>query len=605
MILILGGTTEGKTTAALLDQLDESYLYSTKTRVRQQVKGEMIEGALDEKMLIQLCGNRNIKLLLDASHPFAEVLHRTVSNVARTLGIPSVRIERNYLKLEENDQLRLFGSYDELLEAIRPCGWLNPVLAMTGVQTIDHLKPIWTSRMCFFRILDTEHSRQLATASGIDPEWLVSGTPAIEAEELRNLIRSTGARLLLTKESGESGYFNLKQKIAREMHVPLWVVRRPVLPDYDYMVDSEKELLQLIYRLQKDQLRRDERLREGFTTGSGITACAQTAFIALMTGQFPTNTTIVLPDDTPVYYPVFPCFLESCRAACVVVKDSGDDPDVTHGEELGCEIRLTDKPGKISFKQGKGIGCITLDGLPVPVGEPAINPIPREMMIFVLQWLCAEYEWEGGLEVVPFIPNGEELARRTFNPRVGVVGGLSVLGTTGHLKPFSAEAFLHTIREQIQIALTNHCERIVATSGKRSETLLKPVYCGLPDYAFIHYGNMVGDMLILCKQMAFRKITVGMMLGKAIKLAEGHLNTHSKKTRFHPDFVVQLARECGHPKSVLEQMQELVLANAIPSLIPWTDEEPFYRAVADHARTVCRQVVGRQIELEFILIREK
>ena len=220
----------------------------------------------------------------------------------------------------------------------------------------------------------------------------------------------------------------------------------------------------------------------------------------------------------------------------------------------------------------------------------------------LLQKLRDDYDHEGGLIVTPFIPEGERLAERTFNPRVGVMGGLSVLGTSGRVIPYSTEAFLASLREQMVVARENGCTELVATSGRRSEMILRKQFLHLPDLAFIHYGNLVGETLKLCNELSFRKLTLGMMPGKAIKLAEGHLNTHSRHTSFDPEFAASLAEACGYPDQVTEAVRNLKLANAIAGYIPFSQDEPFYLLVTGKCTAVCRSVLSPRVLFRFILI---
>ena len=603
MILILGGTTEGCKAAGLLDRIGEPYIYSTKTKVCQQVEGRMVHGAMDMAQLAAFCRQEGVRLLLDAAHPFAEALHHTVSEVSRQMNIPMLRFERQYPSLEHQAGVVLFDSFDELIGQLECSADLQPVLALTGVQTIARFKRIWQQRPCFFRILDTDRSWQLGMASGIGPQYLLPSSPAIQPEALDQLVRETGARVLLTKESGESGYFNEKLAVAQKLNIPLWVVRRTEPGRNVICADSIKSLLQQIYRMRKDVLRKSEALRGGFTTGTCVTAAAAAAFGALMTGEFPELSRIVLPDGTVVGFPVFETCRDESEASCVVVKDAGDDPDVTHAAEIGCRVKLVARPG-IRFLRGTGIGLVTMPGLQVGVGEPAINPGPRRMMETAVRNMAAQFAYEGGVELIPFIPQGGELAQRTFNPRVGVAGGLSVLGTTGHIQAFSAEAFLNSLREQVKVAVAAGCTELVATSGKRSENRMRKLLPPLPDVAFIHYGNLVGDMLTVCAELGVGKLHLGMMTGKAVKLGEGQMDTHSKHVRFNADFAVRVAADCNYTDNILQQLSEQTLANAITAFIPFSPDEPFWKRLSELCSEICHRHVGDCIAIDFVLLGE-
>lgn len=601
MILILGGTTEGKLVASLLDDIECNYLYSTRNKVRQKVRGPMIRGTLDAPRMKQLCLDNKVELLIDAAHPFAVGLHQTVHQVSVEIGIKAIRFERNFPRLEEDEMVRAFDTFEAMTEAIGKLHDKSPLLSLTGVQTISHYRDIHSKRPCFYRILDSPLSWDKGIATGMDRQYLLPGPAHLDVAGIKAMVAQTGAKLLTTKESGESGYYQQKVKVARELGIPLWVVRRPVTPELSFTVASQKELLQAIYEWQKETHKSSKSLRSGFTTGSCVTAATKASFCALMEKKWASTTEIQLPDGQKARFPLFPLSLTEKEASCIVIKNSGDDPDVTHAAEIGCHIKLVKQWG-ISLQRGEGIGLVTLPGLQVKVGEPAINPVPRQMLIGILKQLQQEYDYEGGLEVTPFIPEGKKLAKRTFNPRIGVVDGLSVLGTSGRVMPYSLDGFIDAIREQVHVAYETGSPEIVATSGKRSERLLKPAFQHLNDYAYIHFGNFIGETLAVCAQLPFERITLGIMLGKAIKLAEGNLNTHSKHTRFNASFAAQMAQQCGHDDDVVLAISKLKLANAVTDYIPIHADEPFYQLVVEKCQSVCCKILPQKIRFQLILI---
>lgn len=600
MILIFGGTTEGRTAAGLLDLMDEPYLYCTKEPVTQKIKGRMLHGALDQEGITALCQSEGIRLIINAAHPFATHLHQNIHKASNGLAIPVIRMERTYQPLEDDTNIRVFDSFDAMdlaLGAIPP----STILALTGVQTIGHFKRAKGKHALFFRILDTELSWQKACQSGIEMSAILPAPQQITHESLMGMVDRVKPSLLLTKESGESGFFNIKREVANARNIPLWVVRRPEAYDTPYRANSGKELLKTILRLRKEQLKEPNHLRSGYTTGSCVTAAAAGAFTALMQGYFETTQGITLPDGQTITLPLFDGQLNAHDAECVVIKDAGDDPDVTHAAEIGCHIRLVYQPG-INIQRGIGIGMVTLLGLQVAVGEPAINPMPRQMLQQTLTNLASLYGYEGGVVVTPFIPQGEELAQKTFNPRIGVVGGLSILGTSGHVRPYSAEAFLDAIRQQISVAHHHNQQTIVLTAGKRSEQVLQPLYPHLNSTSFVHYGNSVGETIGMCVVAKFGQIIIGMMPGKAIKLAEGHLDTHSKHHTFNAQFAANLAKECGYPEEICAKINGLTLANAIADHIPFSEEEPYYLEVIARCHQVILKIIPPEVDLHLYLI---
>ncbi|PIF02205.1 MAG: precorrin-6x reductase [Draconibacterium sp.] len=602
MILVFGGTTEGKKTAEILDFIEEPYYYSTKTRVNTPLKGKRISGAMETADMISFCRQNEIRLLIDAAHPFAVQLHKNIYKAAQQLEIPVLRYERKYEDLQKLKNITFFDSYEHLSKALLKSDY-HRILSLTGVQTIPALKNVWKNRTCFFRILNTELSRKKAEKSGIPAEYVIPMDPSDDVDELLRLTQKTGADILLSKESGVSGFIESKTKVSNQLNIPLWVVKRPVLPEFNFTIYSEKEFLQKIYVLQKSILKKQGELRSGFTTGTCVAATVKACFIALAEGAFPKSADIFLPDGEKTRFLIFPKSLSEKSAACTVVKNAGDDPDVTHGKEIGCELTLTKQSG-IRFLQGKGIGKVTLPGLQVKVGEPAINPVPRQMITEVLETLADEYELDTGFEVTPFVPEGEELAKQTFNPRVGVVDGISIIGTTGKVKPFSSEAFLATIKYQLSVLHESGLDEVVFTSGKRSENRLRSEFSHLPDTAFIHFGNLVGDSIKAAAQQEINKINLALMFGKAAKLAEGNLNTHSKNVQLNIGFLTQIASELGYPASTIRQIEELKLANALFSILPVEKNRFFYKEIARRCYQVCQALIPEHYVFVFILLIE-
>ena len=320
--------------------------------------------------------------------------------------------------------------------------------------------------------------------------------------------------------------------------------------------------------------------------------------------KFPSEVSVQLPDGSAAVFKIFPEELSKDGASCIVIKDAGDDPDVTHGKEIGCSIRIVNQPG-VRFVRGKGIGMVTMPGLQVNVGEPAINPVPRKMITEMLETLSALYETDCGLEVKPFVPEGEEIAGQTFNSRVGVIGGISIIGTSGKVIPYSNEAFLTTIRYQLSVAGENGLNEIVLTAGKKSENTLKPHFAHLPELAYIHYGNSIGETLQMAANVGFDKINLGLMLGKAVKLAEGHLDTHSHKVSMNIDFISQVARENNYPEETIQELTQQTLANAIPSIITFSSEEPFYKSIAHRCFQVCKEQLNNETTFRLFLLSDK
>ena len=287
-------------------------------------------------------------------------------------------------------------------------------------------------------------------------------------------------------------------------------------------------------------------------------------------------------------------------ATAVVVKDAGDDPDVTNGREIVATVAFSDEPG-IHFLQGEGVGRVTLPGLGLPIGGPAINRVPREMMTRELSALYA-----GGLDVTISVPGGRELAQRTFNPKLGIVDGISIIGTSGIVRPFSNEAFVDAIRREVEVAVAVGAQRLVINSGAKSEAFLKKQYPDLPAQAFVHYGNFIGETLKIAADLKVSKVTMGIMLGKAVKLAEGHLDTHSKSVVMNKAFLKEVAAEAGCSPAAAAAIDRLTLARELWKGLPQDDADRFFPALLGRCRKVCETVYPAGAgELTLILIQEE
>ncbi|WP_075590243.1 cobalt-precorrin-5B (C(1))-methyltransferase CbiD [Labilibacter marinus] len=604
MILVFGGTTEGKKVASLLDWLKEDYIYSTRTPVKYKVGGEQINGELTFEKTASFCVEQEVKVIVDAAHPFAVNVHDNIKQVSLKLDIPILRYSRVFPSYEDEKLVRLFDSYEQMVSAIEAHKSFKIILALTGVQTINHFKSLWDKRDIYFRILDTELSRSKAIETGVDMARVLPEDPKADASVLMDTCKKVGTQLLLSKESGESGLMDAKLQAAKQFNIPLWVVKRPQLPEFDFEVFSDKELLQHIYRLRKTILKKGEDLQSGFTTGVCVAACVKSCLKALQTRRFSKEESVLLESGDKADFIIYDGKLGKNEASCLVIKNSGDDPDVTHAEEIGCSIRLNNS-GKTTFKAGEGVGIVTMPGLQVKVGEPAINPGPRKLIEAQIDSIKKEVNINCGVEISPFVPKGRELAKQTFNPRIGIEGGISILGTTGVLRPFSSEAYVNSIRQYISVAINNQCRRIFLTPGKRSEGFMKAVFSDDLQYAFIHIGNFIGESLEIVAQEKVDEVVLGIMLGKAIKLAEGNLDTHSSKVVFNAEFACNIATRLNYPSEKVNKIKQAKLANEIWEHIPYAKEERFYMEVVRLAKTQCVKVSEVGQSIKFVLFTPK
>ncbi len=282
-------------------------------------------------------------------------------------------------------------------------------------------------------------------------------------------------------------------------------------------------------------------LRPGFTTGSCAAAAAKAAAIKAETGSAPASATITLPAGKQVTFPIE--WDSSGRA--VVIKDAGDDPDCTDGARLTAEVRLTD--GGIAITGGEGVGVVTKPGLGLPVGEAAINPVPRRM----IEQAIAEVTSRGATVIIS-VPGGEEMASHTTNDRLGILGGISILGTTGIVKPFSTAAFRASIVQQIDVAAAQGERHIVLATGSRTEQAARRTYPGADLVTVVEVGDFTGVALKRAAGKPVDLISWFGMVGKVTKLAQGMMMTHFHRSDVSTELLRQAAEAAGSPTAVIE-----------------------------------------------------
>jgi cobalt-precorrin-5B (C1)-methyltransferase len=345
-------------------------------------------------------------------------------------------------------------------------------------------------------------------------------------------------------------------------------------------------------------------LRTGFTTGACAAAATKAALHLLLGGNPLERVALRLPKGDEVSLPVDYCSRFAGSVTCGVKKDAGDDPDITNGMMIYSRVRLEPglQSGEVLFERGEGVGVVTLAGLGIPIGEPAINPVPRAMIQRVASELLLKAGKQGGIAVSISVPGGEKIALKTLNAKLGVLGGLSILGTSGIVVPYSKEAYLESIHQSIRVALDNGCSELVINSGSKSEGFLKALVPSLPDFAFIHYGNWIGETLsMIAVEERCKKVTIGVMLAKATKLAAGNLDTSSRTVGVDPAFLACLALELGYPEALAEQIAALTTIRSLEALLPFRAEEPLYQHLASRCHKICSTLTSG-IDTNFVLM---
>ena len=558
MILVFGGTTEGRKAVEVLEKAGNAYYYSTKTGEQDITlhHGIRLDGALDEEAMRAFCQKHDIRLIVDAAHPFASQLHQTIAQVSETTRIPTIRYERIYPSRDPD--IIWIDDYNKIPHDI------HSLLATTGVQSIAKLKPLEAEGIrIYYRILNRESSIALALKQGAQKEQLCY------YENPQDIPVDTDAILL--KESGVSGGFPEKVEAAKAKGMKVIALKKPETPQSFILVNGPYGLRRAVEKILPEFFP----LHSGLTTGTCATAAAVAATMMLQKNRpsVISEVPVILPDGETIHVPVG---YGEGYAYCI--KEAGDDPDVTNG----IEVRASVKPSDIfKIMGGEGVGRFTLPGFDYPPGETAINKAPREMIRKNLQPFGVP------LTVTISVPQGAEIARRTFNPRLGIEGGISIIGVSGIVEPFSEEAFIDSIRKCMTVAKASGSERVVINSGGKSERYVKALYPDLPRQAFVEYGNYIGETLKMADELDFKEVTLGVMLGKAVKLAAGHLDTHSRKTTMDLGFIQQMLQESG----ITIDISNITLARELWERIPSERLQDFAQTVIRHCTEHCNPLL--------------
>ncbi|MFN4259841.1 MAG: cobalt-precorrin-5B (C(1))-methyltransferase [Gemmataceae bacterium] len=340
--------------------------------------------------------------------------------------------------------------------------------------------------------------------------------------------------------------------------------------------------------------------REGFTTGTAAAAAAKAACLVLLDRGWPETVTIQLPIPRVLEIRINTLEWIEDTARGGVVKDAGDDPDVTHGAEIFATVRRVAEPG-IHLRGGAGVGVITRRGLELPVGSPAINPVPQRMIRQAVADVLGSDHPDPGVEVTLSVPNGAELAQRTFNARLGIVGGISILGTTGIVRAMSTAAWRASVVQAIDVAAANHLEHIVLTTGGRSETFARQLYPDLPEMAFVQMGIFTGVCLKRAAERGVPRVTLGVMIGKLSKIAAGKMQTHVAGNQVDCAFLSQVARALQAPAALADAIAAAHTARHVQELVEeagWTD---FFRQLCALAAEQCAAHAAGQLHVHVIL----
>ena len=341
-------------------------------------------------------------------------------------------------------------------------------------------------------------------------------------------------------------------------------------------------------------------LRRGWTTGACATAATKAAFTALITGTFPDPVSIRLPRGERPAFALAREELAGPLATAGIIKDAGDDPDVTHHALVLSTVRRAGPGTGVRFRAGPGVGTVTKPGLPLPVGEPAINPVPRKLMRETVDEVAGNHGVAPDAEIEISIPGGERLAEKTWNPRLGILGGLSILGTTGIVVPYSCSAWIHSIHRGIDVARAMRQDHVAGCTGATSETTVRKLY-GLPDTAMLDMGDFVGGLLKYLRKHPLPKLTIAGGFAKISKLAQGHMDLHSGRSQVDLDWLAALAGAHGGDTGLQARIKGANTAKEALDLAT-AARLPLADAVAIKAAEEARKVASPDTTVEVLVI---
>jgi len=342
------------------------------------------------------------------------------------------------------------------------------------------------------------------------------------------------------------------------------------------------------------------KLRTGFTTGSCATASSKAGILAIINQENIERIEIILPKRSKLDIQINSCEFTNNSAKCSVIKDGGDDPDVTHGAEIIVDVELTDVVGEIEIDGGEGVGRVTKPGLGLEIGSAAINPTPKKMILENIREVAKELLEKKGIKITVSVPKGKELGPKTDNPRIGIVGGISILGTSGIVIPYSTASFAAAIRQQISVVNTMNDDSVVLTTGGRSEDFAREII-DLPDHSFIQMGDFSGYTIKQCAKQGLKKAYVAGFIGKLAKMAAGVKQTHVKGGKVDMKFLSELAKRCNANGDTISKILGANTARNVQEIIMEDEVDGFFDEITKETCNQMRQHSDEKIPVEVIL----
>jgi cobalt-precorrin-5B (C1)-methyltransferase len=369
--------------------------------------------------------------------------------------------------------------------------------------------------------------------------------------------------------------------------------------------DNDLELAEQEQELppEVEEKKKKGALRTGFTTGTTAAAATKGALYALITGEHAEHVVVSLPKGKIATLKIEWTNVDgSGKVTCAAIKDGGDDPDVTHGAEICSTVSFNKNAGMINIGGGAGVGRVTKPGLGLEIGKAAINTTPMEMLEQAIREVAQDHLKKRGVDVVISVPKGEEIAKMTDNPRLGIIGGISILGTTGIVLPYSTASFAASIRQSLDVAIAMGAgDTVVLTTGGRSEDFAKGLFKQLPDHSFVQMGDFAGYSIKQCAGKKIRKAVIAGFIGKLTKMAMGIKQTHVAGSHVNMEFMARLAAECGAPAKVVEEIKGANTARHVSEIITKNKIAGYFDLVSKKVHEQMSEYAKSQLEIEVIM----
>jgi len=346
-------------------------------------------------------------------------------------------------------------------------------------------------------------------------------------------------------------------------------------------------------------------LRTGYTTGTCAAAATKAALTTLVNGEKLAKVNVSLPKDKHIVIDITWIRYENEKSVtAAVIKDGGDDPDVTNGAEIWSTVSLLETSNKIIIDGGKGVGRVTKPGLGLEIGKAAINPTPLKMISHAIDEILGQQQKNRyGLSILISVPKGEEIAKKTDNPRLGIIGGISILGTTGIVIPYSTASFAASIRQSVDVSKAMGSDSVILTTGGRSEDFARDIFGNsIADHAYIQIGDFIGFSIKQCAIKKIKKAYVIGFIGKLTKMAMGIKQTHVKGSHVDMNFLAELAIRCGANNELVKKIKVANTARHVGELVDQFGLTMFYDALCKEVYSHLSKYSPSELQIKIILL---